>query len=95
MVELILAGGGAFLLSKKQQSANIAPWISLVVGSHFIALQFVFRDPSFYILAALMIGISIYTLCRRMAAKSALVGVGNGIILLSFAIYNLSRFWLY
>ncbi|MFD1318359.1 hypothetical protein [Loigolactobacillus zhaoyuanensis] len=95
VIEFILAGGGALLLYKRQRSANIAPWISLVIGSHFIVLEFIFRDPSLYILAGLMISISLYTLLHRMPAKSVLVGVSNGVILLSFAIYNLSRFWLY
>ncbi|MFD0896494.1 DUF4175 domain-containing protein [Loigolactobacillus binensis] len=93
--EFILAGGGAAILLKTQQSIYVAPWISLVVGSHFIALQFIFHDPSLYWLAALMIIVSLLGLFWPTPAKSALVGVNNGIILLAFSLFNLGRFLWY
>lgn len=91
--EFILAGSGALLLLKKHQSPYVAPWISLIVGSHFIALQFIFHDPSLYLLAALMISVSLGGLFRQIHARSALVGVSNGVILLGFALFNFGRFF--
>ncbi|MEI3614863.1 hypothetical protein [Pseudogracilibacillus sp. SO30301A] len=57
--EFIIAGLGAVLLIKKKKKAYVAPWVAFIVGTHFFWLVNIFKDPSLYILAVLMIGIAI------------------------------------
>ncbi|KIS04280.1 hypothetical protein [Paucilactobacillus wasatchensis] len=95
--EFILGLIGALLLIKFKQSPAVPAWISLLVGIHFIALQFVFHDPSLYLLAILMLVVSALAIPinhKFKVAQSTLVGTSNGVILLIFAIFNYSRFLL-
>jgi hypothetical protein len=96
-VEVILAGLGAFLLIRSKRSHYIAPWIAFVVGVHFIWLRDVFQDSALYVLAALLIVVSVLSLplSRKLnVANSAITGIGAGISLLCFAIIGLIRFYL-
>ncbi|WP_252902816.1 hypothetical protein [Paucilactobacillus hokkaidonensis] len=71
-------------------------WISLIVGSHFIALQFVFHDPTLYLLAILMIIVSILAIPITQkfgVPQSLFVGGANGTVLLGFAAFNFIRFF--
>lgn len=94
-VEIFLCGAGAFVLLKKKLGNYVAPWIAFIVGVHFIALKDVFQDPSLYILAALLILISIsslYVSKRLGVVNSAITGIGAGSVLLVFALLGLVRY---
>jgi hypothetical protein len=95
-IEIFLSGAGAFLLIKKKLGNYVAPWIAFIVGVHFIALKGVFQDPSLYILAALLILISIssFNVSKRFGvANSAITGIGAGSVLLVFALLGLVRYF--
>ncbi|REK77575.1 hypothetical protein [Paenibacillus paeoniae] len=95
-MEFFLAGLGAFLLIRKKRSDFVAPWIAFIVGIHFIALVGVFDDPSLYVLAALLVAISLISLFlapKLQVARSAITGVGSGTVLFGFAILGLIRFF--
>ncbi|MCS7462149.1 hypothetical protein N0M98_18585 [Paenibacillus doosanensis] len=93
--EFALAGVGAFVLSRSKRKAYISPWIAFIVGIHFISLKSVFDDPSLWILAALMIAVSIVTVIiapKLRVANSAITGIGAGTVLFGFALLGLIRF---
>ncbi|MFC5649159.1 hypothetical protein ACFPYJ_08450 [Paenibacillus solisilvae] len=93
--EFVLAGAGAFLLIKWKRKAYMAPWIAFIVGIHFIGLKSVFEDPSLYILAALLVAISIiavFAAPKLQVASSAITGIGAGTVLFCFAILGLIRY---
>lgn len=95
--EFIIAGLGAFLLIWKKKKDYVAPWITFIVGTHFFWLVNIFKDPSLYLLAVLMIVVAIGSpwLSKKMnVANSAITGIGSGTILLCFAIFGLIRFCL-
>ncbi|ALX48296.1 hypothetical protein [Lentibacillus amyloliquefaciens] len=95
--ELIIGGLGAFLLIQKKKRDYVAPWIAFIVGAHFFWLVNVFKDPSLYILAVLMIVIAIISpwLSQKMGvANSAITGIGSGMSLFCFAILGLIRYLL-
>ncbi|WP_028775799.1 hypothetical protein [Shimazuella kribbensis] len=97
IIEVILAAIGGILLTRYKKQSFIAPWICFVVGVHFIWLKAVFLDASLYLLAILMIGISllsIYFSKRTSISNSALTGAGAGFVLLCFAISGLIRYFL-
>ncbi|MBD8005083.1 hypothetical protein [Bacillus norwichensis] len=94
-IEFIIAGIGAVVLIKRKLSDYVAPWIAFIVGIHFIALKSVFNDSSLYILAGLLVAVSILSLFispRLKVANSAITGIGTGVVLLSFALLGLIRF---
>ncbi len=96
-VEFFLAGAGAFVLIRKKLSNYVAPWIAFIVGIHFIGLSSVFEDPSLYILAALLVAVSILSLwlSRKLnVANSAITGIGSGTVLFIFALLGLIRYIL-
>ncbi|EFU39300.1 hypothetical protein PVOR_26038 [Paenibacillus vortex V453] len=96
-VEFFLAGLGAFLLIRKKRKDYVAPWIAFIVGIHFIGLSRVFDDPSLYVLAALLVAISIISLFvspKLRVANSAITGIGSGVVLFAFAVLGLVRFFL-
>ncbi|MGN7454394.1 hypothetical protein ACTHPH_06230 [Paenibacillus pasadenensis] len=95
--ELALAGIGSWLLYRAKRPSFVAPWITLVVGVHFISLKSVFDDAALYLLAALMIAVALAAvpLARKLnVASSAMTGIGCGTILLGFAALGLIRFWM-
>ncbi|WP_282936879.1 hypothetical protein [Paenibacillus sp. RC67] len=94
-VEFFLAGAGAFVLIKLKRSKYVSPWIAFIVGIHFIGLKSVFDDPSLYILAILLVAVSIIALFispRLHVAISAITGIGAGTVLFCFAILGLIRY---
>lgn len=94
-VEFLLAGIGAFLLIRLKKNDYVAPWIVLIVGTHFFWLKNIFNDFSLYILAVLLIGLAIISLWlskKLNVANSAITGIGAGTVLFSFAILGLIRF---
>lgn len=95
-IEFALAGIGALILIRMKRARYIAPWVALVVGVHFIWLKDVFQDAALYVLAALLIVISLVSLpwARRLGvANSAVTGALSGITLLAFAVLGLIRFF--
>jgi hypothetical protein len=94
-IEFFVAALGAFILIKYKLKNYIAPWISFIVGVHFFWLKGIFKDPSLYVLAILLVVISITSLIvskKLNVANSAITGIGTGAILLGFAIVGLIRF---
>ncbi|MFS0723050.1 hypothetical protein [Paenibacillus sp. 1P07SE] len=96
-IEVVLAGVGAFFLIRSKRSDYVAPWIAFIVGIHFIWLKFVFLDAALYVLAALLVAVSLISLplSRRLGvANSAVTGIGTGLSLLAFAVLGLIRFYM-
>jgi hypothetical protein len=94
-IELFLAGAGASILMKCKYNDYIAPWIAFIVGIHFIGLKNVFDDFSLYLLAALLVAVSIASLFiskKLKVANSAITGIGAGTVLFAFAILGLIRY---
>lgn len=95
--EFIIAGVGSFFLIRSTKRDYVAPWIAFIVGSHFFFLVNIFKDPSLYILAILMIVIAVISpwLSKKMkVASSAITGIGSGTVLFCFAILGLIRYLL-
>lgn len=95
--QLIIGAIVAFILIRKKLGDYVAPWIGLLVGIHFIFLVDVFEDPSLYLLAAIMIIIAVISpwLAKKFeVGNSTITGIGNGVILLCFAILGLVRYLL-
>lgn len=96
-IELFLAGAGASILLKCKYNDYVAPWIAFIVGIHFISLKSVFNDFSLYLLAALLVAVSIASLFiskKLNVANSAITGMGAGTILFAFALLGLIRYLL-
>lgn len=94
-IEFFLAGTGAFVLIKLKHQNYVAPWIAFIVGIHFIGLKSVLDDPSLYILAVLLVAVSIISLFisrKLQVANSAITGIGAGTVLFGFAILGLIRY---
>lgn len=97
VIEFCLAGAGAFFLLRRKKGDYVAPWITFIVGIHFIALVGVFHDPALYLLAGLLtvVAISSVFIARRLdVASSAVAGIGSGSVLLGFALLGLVRYML-
>ncbi len=95
--QLIIGGLGAFFLIRMKKKDYVAPWIAFIVGAHFFWLVNVFKDPSLYILAVLMIVIAVLSpwLSKKMSvANSAVTGIGSGTALFCFAVLGLIRYLL-
>ncbi|SFS72784.1 hypothetical protein [Paenibacillus sp. BC26] len=93
--EFVLSGAGAFVLIRLKRKAYVAPWIAFIVGIHFISLKSVFDDPSLWLLAALMVTVSIVAVIvspKLQVANSAITGIGAGTVLFGFALLGLIRF---
>ncbi|MEX3622555.1 hypothetical protein [Viridibacillus arvi] len=96
-IEFFVAGIGAFLLIKNKRKDYVAPWVAFIVGIHFIWLKSIFQDSSLYLLAALLVAVSIISVClskKLNIANSAITGIGAGIVLFCFAILGFIRFIL-
>lgn len=95
-LEFFLAGAGAFVLIKRKLHNYVAPWIAFIVGIHFIGLKSVFDDPSLYLLAFLLVAVSILSLFlsrKLQVPNSAITGIGAGTALFAFALLGLIRFF--
>jgi|SRR5690625_768613 len=93
--QFIIGGIGAFFLIRKKKRGYVAPWIAFVVGTHFFWLVDVFKDPSLYILAILMIVIAVLSprISKKLdVANSAVTGIGSGMALFCFAVLGLIRY---
>ncbi|TDF94771.1 hypothetical protein [Paenibacillus piri] len=94
--EFFAAGIGAWILIKLKRKNDVAPWIAFIVGIHFIGLKSVFDDPGLYILAALLVAVSIVSLFasrKLQVANSAITGIGSGTILFGYALLGLIRYF--
>ncbi|MFT8470130.1 MAG: hypothetical protein ABF661_04235 [Oenococcus sp.] len=94
--ELLFAVIGVILLVYLKQMSWTVVWVSAVVAIHFIALAFVFQDSGLFILAAAMLLITL--LAHPIAtyfqvANSAITGIGNGSLLIIFAVRGLILFF--
>lgn len=95
--EIFISGLAAFLLIRNKKRDYVAPWIAFIVGTHFFWLVDIFKDPSLYILAVLIIAVTIISpwLSKRLGvANSAITGIGSGTALFCFAILGLVRYLL-
>lgn len=93
--EFVLGGAGAYVLIRLKRKAYVAPWIAFIVGIHFISLKSVFDDPSLWLLAALLIAVSLVAVWispKLQVANSAITGIGAGTVLFGFALLGLIRF---
>ncbi|KRL04456.1 hypothetical protein FD46_GL001586 [Liquorilactobacillus oeni DSM 19972] len=93
--EVILILAGSLLLLWLHKEEQVAPFISLLVALHFVGLKFVFQDELLFLLAGLMLIVTFaaYPLANYLhVSLSALIGGGNGVILLGFAWVGLLRF---
>jgi hypothetical protein len=94
-IEFAVAGIGAFLFIRKKAKEYVAPWIAFIVGIHFIGLVHVFDDPALYVLAALLVAVSILAVIaapKLQVASSAITGIGSGTVLFGFAVLGLIRY---
>ncbi|WP_028548035.1 hypothetical protein [Paenibacillus sp. UNC451MF] len=94
-IEFFLAGAGAFVFIKMKRNQFVSPWVAFIVGIHFIGLKTVFDDPSLYLLAALLVAVSIialFTFQKLHVASSAITGIGAGTVLFGFAVLGLIRY---
>ncbi|MFD2210097.1 hypothetical protein ACFSMW_10245 [Virgibacillus halophilus] len=94
-LEFFLAGIGALILIKRKKAAYVAPWVAFVVGIHFFWLKPIFADAALYILAIILILVSITSLWiskKLDVAASAITGIGAGTALFCFAILGLVRY---
>ena|SRR5690554_6006603 len=55
LIETILIGLGAYVLTKRKKSIWIASWAVFIVALHFIPLSFVFADILYAIVGVVMI----------------------------------------
>lgn len=96
-IEFFLAAVGASILMKCRLNNYISSWVAFVVGIHFIALKDIFNDVSLYLLAALLIVLSLLSpfISKKLkVANSAITGIGAGIILFAYALLGLIRYLL-
>ncbi|MCR8643774.1 hypothetical protein NV379_14050 [Paenibacillus sp. N1-5-1-14] len=95
--EFAIGGIGAIVLLRKKKQQFVAPWIAFIVGIHFIGLKSVFDDASLYLLAGLLVAVSVIALLTSRKLKvgySAITGIGAGTVLFGFALLGLIRYWM-
>lgn len=93
-IEFTVAAVISAVLLIKKHSDYVAPWIAFVVGVHFFPLSFVFDDFTYNILGGLITVVSLISLplSKRLdVANSAVTGIGTGVSLFLFALFNLIR----
>jgi hypothetical protein len=91
-IEVVLAGGGAILLSRRGRRELIAPWVALIVGLHFLPMAPLLEFPLFYVVGALVTIaalVSVPLARSRDITVSAVTGVLSGSVLLAAAVYAL------
>jgi hypothetical protein len=91
-IEVVLAGGGAILLSRRGRRELIAPWVALIVGLHFLPMAPLLEFPLFYVVGALVTVaalISVPLARSRDITVSAVTGFLSGSVLLAAAVYAL------
>lgn len=55
IAEIVLIGGGCFVLARRGQQRWYGWWIGLCVAVHFLPLAWVFGDPSYIVLAGVQV----------------------------------------
>jgi hypothetical protein len=91
-IEVLLAGGGAILLSRRGRRELIAPWVALIVGLHFLPMAPLLEYPLFYVVGALVTIaalVSVPLARSRDITVSAVTGALSGSVLLAAAVYAL------
>jgi hypothetical protein len=91
-IEVVLASGGAILLSRRGRRDLIAPWVALIVGLHFLPMAPLLEFPLFYVVGALVTIaalVSVPLARSRDITVSAVTGVLSGSVLLAAAVYAL------
>lgn len=91
-IEVLLAVGGSFLLSRRGRRQLVAPWVALVVGVHFFPMAPLLGYPLFYVVAALITIaalVSVPVARSRDITVSAVTGAMCGTILLAAAVFSL------
>ncbi len=92
-VEVALCLAGSVILAARKHGGLIAPWISLVVGLHFIPLVFFFNNMTLFTpIAAMVISAVLAWRAYRNHQEmkpSAITGLINAPILLLTAVANL------
>jgi len=94
VLEFAVATIGAIILFRREMKHYIAPWVCLIVGVHFFPLRYVFDDFSLHLLGILLVAVSagsIYLYRKRNTVMSATTGIGAGLSLLIFAVFNILR----
>src|SRR5699024_551753 len=96
ILEFAVAGVGAFILFQNTKGHYIAPWVCFIVGVHFFGLRYVFDDFSLNVLGFLLVllsGVSLDVSKDTKFYNSTITGVISGTLFLSFALFNLFRFF--
>ncbi len=93
VVEIVLCAVGAIVLAARGHGGLIAPWISLVVGLHFLPLVFFFNNLTLLapIIAMVVSAFLAWRAYRRQQdiKPSAITGLINSSVLLLTAAANL------
>ncbi|MGB3594863.1 MAG: hypothetical protein WA994_11870 [Ornithinimicrobium sp.] len=89
-VEIVVAGGLAFLAHRTGRSDLIAPLVLAVVGVHFIALAPVFDQPVLYLAAVLLTAIAIVaaSMPRGRVARSFWCGLISSPVFLGIGVWS-------
>jgi hypothetical protein len=93
-IEFGLAGAGAAVLGVTGQAAFTAPWVCAVVGVHFFPLASVLRDRLLKPLGGLLFLVAVAATVVGLGTAigaSAVVGVGAGLLLLTFGAVALAK----
>ena len=91
-VEVLLAVGGSFLLSRRGRRELVAPWVALVVGLHFFPMAPLLGYPLFYVVAVLVTVaalVSVPVARSHDITVSTVTGAMCGTILLAAAVFSL------
>jgi len=91
-IEVLLAVGGALVLSRRGRGELMAPWVAFVVGVHFFPMAPLLGYPLFYVVGTLVTVaafVSVPVARSRRIAVSSVTGVMCGSILLVAAVFSL------
>lgn len=87
-------GVGVVALAAMGLATYIPPWVALVIGVHFLALEPVLQDRTLVPLAVVVMFISAAGFIVGLFSEvlpSAITGAGTGVALLAAAIHGLLR----
>jgi hypothetical protein len=92
LFEVLLAGIGAFLLSRRGRRELVAPWVAVVVGLHFLPMAPLLQIPFFYVVGALVTiaGLASVPIARsRDLSVTTVTGAFAGSVLLAAGVVAL------
>ncbi|MGP3535937.1 hypothetical protein ACTU3I_14145 [Microbacterium sp. RD1] len=91
-VEVVVAVGGAIMLTRRKRTHLIAPFVLLVVGLHFFPLAVVFAQPVLHGVAVLLAAIAVsgFVVRRRMAEPSFWCGALAAPVFLAVGVWTLT-----